>query len=373
MVLLKRFLLALLFVFTLPLHSANGEALLQQANEFVITAQPAAAVREGPGFQHKSVGVLYYGAKIVLLERSADGVWSRVQGGNGTTGWVRSRFVRATLKISAKPQPVLAKPQSQTSSATISLGRRAREIFLRGQQLGNRANVFSKVGDSLTATQPFLRQFGTGGYALGQHASLQPTVEFFASPPREGIANSFVNSSRAATLAFNAAAALDASWTLWTDPDKLCQPNEAPIVCEYRLTKPSVAIILLGPEDMQIYDANTFRAHLNRVVQITIDNGVIPVLTTYPNDPNNAKPFPAAQFNDVIREIAFSQDTPLIELRESAMALPQYGVKEDGFHLSDFGPAYGLDGDPSQWSGCRLRNFLTLKMLDQLRREVLSR
>ena len=177
----------------------------------------------------------------------------------------------------------------------------------------------------------------------------------------------------AATIAFNAAAALDPSWTVWTDKLGLCQPNETPVACEFRLVRPSVVIILLGPEDMQIYDSATYRAHLDRILDIAIANGVIPVLTTFPTDPGDARFQSAPEFNAVIRQIVAARDLPMIELREWALTLPNHGVKADGFHLSDDGPAYAFDREPSQMTGCGLRNLLTLQMLDALRQGVLTR
>ena len=226
------------------------------------------------------------------------------------------------------------------------------------------------IGDSLTANQPFLRGFGKGEYNLGPHADLNPALEYFAASPRPGVPNSFVNKSAAVTMAFNAAAAFDPSWTHWTDPEHLCQPNESPVLCEFRLSKPGSVMILLGPEDMQIYDTATYRTYLARLVKTAIDSGVIPVLSTFPATSDNPKLRLAAPFNDVVRQIAGQYRVPWIELRDIAMALRDNGVKSDGFHLSDYGPAYGFDSEPAQWSGCTLRNFLTLQMLNHLRRDV---
>ena len=51
-----------------------------------------------------------------------------------------------------------------------------REIYRRGQQQGNRADVFSKVGDSITATAMFLTPFGDGNYDLGEYEDLAPLL-----------------------------------------------------------------------------------------------------------------------------------------------------------------------------------------------------
>jgi hypothetical protein len=133
-----------------------------------------------------------------------------------------------------------------------------------------------------------------------------------------------------------------------------------------------VALILLGPEDMQIYDSVTYRMHMDRIVDIAIASGVIPVLSTFPTNPADPKFQNAPEFNSVIRQIVAARDLPMIELREWAMTLPAQGVKPDGFHLSDDGPAYAFDGNPALMSGCAMRNLFTLQMLDTLRRDVLT-
>jgi hypothetical protein len=342
----------------------------------VVTARPAVAVREAPSKSARRLGILRTGTPIQIIESSPRGLWIRVTDGRNLTGWVARRHVALGRPVNVTVQPdatstLPVEPAPQPASP-LRTGSRTRQIFARGQALGNRANVFSVVGDSLTTVQPFLTGFGAGGYALGGYGNLQATIDYFSVPPREGIANSFTHQSKAATLAFNAAAALDPTWLAWTDRNSQCAPNEQPIACEYRLMKPSVAIILLGPEDLQIYDATAFQAQLSRIVALSIDNGVIPVLTTFPTAPIDGPLRQGEQFNNVIRGLAATYGVPLIELRDSAMQLPAYGVKEDGFHLSDYGPAYGLNQSTAQMSGCALRNLYTLQMLDLLRRNVLQ-
>ncbi len=373
-------------------------ARAQQA-EMAIFAKPAAALRSVPSKYARRIGALPYGTRVTVLEIKEN--WAAVRAPSGATGWVPARFVRPASSLAAAPalvtldapapQPAAQPPAARAPLApratavaaseevrappplqaqAIHPGAAARAIAARGRALGNRPNVFSMIGDSLTANQPFMRGFGKGEYNLGAHTDLNPVLGYFSASPREGVPNSFVNKSAAVTTAFNAAAAFDPSWTHWTDPEHLCQPDESPVLCEFRLSKPGSVIILLGPEDMQVYDTTTYRTYLARLVKTAIDSGVIPVLSTFPATSDNPKLQLAAPFNDVVRQIAAQYRVPWIELRDNAMALRDNGVKSDGFHLSDYGPAYGFDSEPAQWSGCTLRNFLTLQMLNHLRRDV---
>jgi hypothetical protein len=369
-------LLALLCaLLSVGVHAPLRAIAQTEPQQGIITARPAVAVRDAPSKTARRLGILRTGAKVQVLESSARGLWVRVSDGQALSGWIARRHIAlgAEQVIAVQPDPTRTLPVSPAPAAGSPLrtGTRTRQIFARGQALGNRANVFSVIGDSLTTVQPFLTGFGNGGYALGGYSGLQDTITFFSAPPRDGIANSFMHQSKAATLAFNAAAALDPTWLVWTDKSGLCTPNEQPIQCEFRVSKPSVAIILLGPEDLHIYDASVFQTHMSRLINVSIDNGVIPVLTTFPTAPIDGPLQQGEQFNNVIRGLASSYGVPLIELRDTALQLPAYGVKEDGFHLSDYGPAFGLNQAPSQMSGCALRNLYTLQMLDVLRRNVL--
>src|SRR5262249_28485970 len=71
-------------------------------------------------------------------------------------------------------------------------------ILASGQQQGNRADVFAKVGDSNTAWDLFLDPLGEPAYnpadpaLVGANAGLAPTIDFFRAQPVDGTgANSF--------------------------------------------------------------------------------------------------------------------------------------------------------------------------------------
>src|SRR5205814_7106913 len=95
--------------------------------------------------------------------------------------------------VSASSVPVDT-PTGIISGITVH----AREIFLKGKQLGNRANVFSRVGDSITYSPYFLTPFGVGQFDLGQYrAELTPVLQYFGQAnARDG--NSFASSPLAA-------------------------------------------------------------------------------------------------------------------------------------------------------------------------------
>jgi uncharacterized protein YraI len=338
-----------------------------------VTGKQGANLRSGPSTQFSpALALLPPDTELVLAGRTSNSSWYDVRTFDGRGGWVFSDLIlvrrdTGSLPVTwidtpTPPPVIVAIPTAVGGSQppiTVSISSRTRQIFQTGQQMGNHANVFAKVGDSITATEPFLLELDSGGYDLGGYGYLQDTINFFHG--------SFARQSLAAASAFNAAAVLSA---MWADKSQ-CAPNESPLDCEYRISKPSIAIIMLGSVDMQIYDANSFRGYMEAIVQDTIGKGIVPVLTTFPN----ASDFfwqNSVDFNNILRDIAAREQLPLIELRDPALALPNNGVGGDKFHLSNNGGAHiAFNGEEHQY-GLTLRDLLTLQMLDALRRGAMG-
>jgi hypothetical protein len=157
---------------------------------------------------------------------------------------------------------------------------------------------------------------------------------------------------------------------LWSNP-ALCQPGESPLSCEYRLLKPSVAIIMLGSVDMEFYTPEKFREYAAWVTQSSIDLGIIPVLNTFASNPNYYWQ-ESLELNNILVDIAEEKGVPIINFWQAARSLPNNGLQSDNFHLTfreDL--LISFSGDQNQWA-LTLRNLLTLQVLDDLRRNVLS-
>lgn len=245
------------------------------------------------------------------------------------------------------------------------------DIFRLGQQLGNRANVFTKVGDSNTTNGDFLQPIGMSGNFcdLGFYPELQETIDFFSVSPLAGEANSFVHFSIAAKEGLSSAASLDPFWA-----GETCQPNESPLACEYRIARPSVAIMMLGLMDVRYKAADSFRKNIEKVIQLSMERGVIPVLTTIVVLPDQER----LSFDDSIRinihmlDMAEQYGIPLINLWAAVQTLPDFGIGPDRTHLKHkIGAFCSFNGAELLYGGT-LRNLLTLQALDELRRNVLN-
>jgi hypothetical protein len=346
----------------------------------------------------ESVGALPALTAVFIEGRDGAGEWMLVRViDDSASGWIASLDLLLSADVTVSNLPVRTAPSSVESQPvrfdlSTDEGRMARlqsipvlfnmatpqirQIFAHGQSLGNRANVFVKVGDSNTRSGGFLRPLGMGARGncdLGSYAYLQETIDFFSVPPRAEFPNSFDSASMTAQDGLGTPGLLDSLRA--TDP--LCKPDESPLECEYRLVKPSVAVIMIGMMDMKAKALDNYRTNLDRILQISAGHGVIPVLTTYsvlPDAINPAAPMwdDHVEMNLIMIEAAERHGIPLINLWLPLQSLPDYGIGPDRSHLKhQLGSFCSFTGAEQQIGGT-LRNLLTLQALDELRKNVLT-
>ncbi|NOH13586.1 MAG: hypothetical protein HND51_18260 [Chloroflexi bacterium] len=315
---------------------------------------------------------------VSIIARSQDFTWLQARTEEGATGWVPASQVSTNSCLDALP--ALHAQEDYRPQRPISLElqgypylkglcARSREIFLHGLELGNRSEVFSKIGDSITISSHFLAPIGYGEYWLDQYTHLQEVIDFY-STTNARLGNSFVNPSLSAF----------GGWSSWTvvnfhaaDPGQ-CLPGEVPLECELRLVKPAVALIMLGTNDVVDPDLITpkfYEENIRKVIETCIQNGVIPVLSTIPAMflPEFTEREPV--FNAIIIRLADEYDIPLWDYHAALDGLPNSGLIFDGVHPSvapggagDFSPA-GLQ------YGMNVRNLTALQVLDAIWRGVI--
>jgi hypothetical protein len=262
--------------------------------------------------------------------------------------------------------PSSASPFGIVDASVIPVvGARAREIYLHGQELGNRPDVFVKIGDSISEATQFLTPIGLGVYDLGEYASLQATIDHFSQTP-VFTDNSFVSSSIAARGAWTTYNLIEPGLHLRSD---VCNDDESALICEYRLTRPSVALIMIGTNDItEGMETIHFRHSMEIIVQLSIYFGVIPVLSTIPDnlsgDVDNTKVY---EFNNVIRDVAAAYGVPLWDYWRALQALPNKGMAGDGIHpnydTSDPYSTANFTGDHLYY-GYNMRNLTALLTLE---------
>lgn len=292
-------------------------------------------------------------------------------------------------------------PDFVTFGAKVSAHVRA--IYRHGLAVGNRPDVFAKVGDSNTATGAFLGDIGCGKGQLGTHQDLKATVRFFSRrqlprgytplfgrPVACHSNNSFVRrgfSTRngwgvtnllapfvPATVVVRYLAGHRLSGhhviALEQSPAGRCSGvYRQSLACELHVLKPSIALIMIGTNDVPTTPLVEFLPRLRRVVTGTMAAGTIPVLSTIPP----RRGFDVAPFNTAIIGLAKDYEIPLWNFwRTLDGSTVNRGLTAWGVHLSSY------RNDPSDLTaqairyGMNARNLQALEVLDVLRRRVLS-
>jgi hypothetical protein len=245
----------------------------------------------------------------------------------------------------------------------------ARAIYQAGLARGNNPRVFSKLGDCMTENPFFLVTFAQGHYDLGPYADLQTVLDHYKGvPARSGNwqLDSFATVGLAAASGFNVAAPLDATWA---DP-KWCQGGESPAACEFRVARPSVALIMFGTNDVGYTDPASYDFFMRSLIEQALDDGVLPMLSTFPTRPEN--PAKSLLLNQIVVRVALDYDIPLINLNRAIEPLPHQGVNPaDTIHLSvpPDGRVDRFTADELQY-GFTMRNLVTLQALQALLKAV---
>ena len=383
-----------------------------------VTNAPGILLRRSPSLAEDVIATLTGGSVVTARGRTEDSQWIEVVTAQGISGWVAASDVYALQSLTMlqsvgqglsdfSPTVIAAAPtlapsltitptfipvptgivlgdipameqRLQTTPILANLtADRVRWIFERGRDFGAQPRIFTTIGDSNTTNGDFMQPIGMGFDVYcnwGIYDYLQAAVDYFSVAPSEADANSFthIRNSLTARKGFNSSAVLDPFWAT----DSACYPGESPLLCEYRTIRPSVVIIMLGGIDVADLKLSTatYNANMRAIVQTSVQQGIIPVLTTFVVLPSCGEIYERSlEFNMMLLDIANDEQIPLINLWAAAQTLPDDGIGPDHTHLKAMPGSYcSFDGAQQQFGGT-LRNLLTLQTLDQLRQNILSR
>jgi hypothetical protein len=263
-------------------------------------------------------------------------------------------FTPATpLTPTVTSTPTLAPDAWQFMPIVPMVGDTARHIYAAGQLLGNDPHAFSILGDCLSLPINLFGNYGKdpSHYDLGEYTFLQPVIDWFKP--------SFNRVSLTLHDGFNTAAILS---PLRADPD-FCQPNETPLVCEYRIHRPSYALISLGTDDNKT-PPDVYEQRMRQIVEYTISQGIIPILATKADnrEGNNA-------FNEIVAHLAYEYDVPLWNFWAAVQPLKNHGLTGDDGHLSWADPN-NLEYTYSMEVAIPVRNVTALETLGAVWRRV---
>jgi hypothetical protein len=234
------------------------------------------------------------------------------------------------------------------------VSQRVQQIYQDGLALGNHPHVFSRIGDCNSAAPAFLVGFD-GPYNLGAYTALQPAIDYF-----EG---SFKRPSLAAKAGMNSAGLLT---TLWTG--KQCLKDESLLDCQYRLDRPSFAIITIGTNEAYYVHVapGSFERNMRLILDDTISKGIVPVLGTKADNVEGDQ-----SINATIARLAVEYQIPLWNFWLAAQSLPKQGMV-DPEHLNSVSYANFTDFSiPNSLTyGVQMHNLTALQMLDFLRQQL---
>lgn len=226
-------------------------------------------------------------------------------------------------------------------------------IYKRGLELGRNPGVYSKIGDCGSTPTWFMGDFDRGPkyYDLGEYQYLDEVITEFAG--------SHERTSLAARAGFNAPSLFV---PLWSDIE-LCDPSEGPLECEYRVNNPIIAFIMLGAND--IWHPDEFEPSMRKIIEYSIDNGVIPILSTKADNQEGD-----GSINFTIANLALEYDIPLVNFWRAVQDIPNKGLQEDGVHMTwgnnDFNDPNSMN---TAWT---IRNLTALQTLDAVWRKAVE-
>ena len=237
----------------------------------------------------------------------------------------------------------------------------ARSIYQRGLETGNDPHAFSKIGDCQSITTYYLTYFDMPGYYnLGDYSYLQDTIDWFSG--------SFSRESLSVKGGYNAAAVLSPLRA----NTSLCNPNETPIACEFRLHNPSIVIISL--EEWWAGHPENYEIYMRQIIEYSIHEGVVPIIATKADnlEGNNL-------INQTIARLAQEYNIPIWNFWLAVQPLPNHGLlstnssgEVDMFHLTHSEGYYFYNNPQAIQSGWSMRNLTALQALDAVRRGLIG-
>jgi hypothetical protein len=334
-------------LFMLVLSGCSGSPSVQASASVLVSPAPEpteviATLEPQPTEGPDPVATEY--ALAALETPSATPISQPTHDTSDTFDSLRAQAARPMLP--PPPDRVNGLPYDSFISMNEAVIDHVREIFAKGQTRGRNPAAFSKAGDSTIESPYFLGRFDSSPYNLGDYRYLQAVIDHFTG--------SYGRKSLAVRVGQH-------SWTLlnptWADK-KLCNADESPLACELRQNNPSVMILRLGANDSGV--TKLFEKSMRAVVEYIIEQGVIPVLSTKPDQRQGTE-----QVNAIVRQMAEDYKIPLWDFSRVAETLPGRGLGPDGVHLTGF---YQHDYTLPQalQRGHGAQNLTALIVLDQI-------
>lgn len=307
---------------------------------FTITATSLFAL-DAPGYNANRVMSLFQGQQFVAVARNPNADWLQLQITGGTV-WVPAGVGQLAGPILDLPEPdnnLPDEPPAPTPGPGPSaplpswipvITQHMRDVYQRSPQFGHDRRMFATVGDCNSLSYYYLALVATSLIDLQGQDYLRPTIQEFKT--------SFYRQSLAVGGGFNTTTALDPTWA---NP-KYCAAGESPFACELRVSNASIVFIALGTGDQ--YQWTDFEAHYRRLIDFSLQSGVLPVLVTKADSlETQISGAPPGYINNTLRRLAQEYDVPLLDFSAATATLPNHGLlTEPGFDFHLNATAMGI-------------------------------
>lgn len=248
------------------------------------------------------------------------------------------------------------------SPITESVKANLRAIFLAGQQKGQRAYVFAKLGASFEDdVNTFAGCFTPEKMNLDSYSALSGTVDYFSQPigPEAPGESSWTRDSVAAISG-------------WAAVDGLKVTNgKSAIETELDALKPAFALVAYNGNDIGKSSITAYRANIETIIELCLARGIIPILRTKPREETTSttRPQKIIEYNAVLRGLAQQYQLPLLDLNLAVKDVVG-ALGGDNLHLSSYtGKNCWLTAEALTF-GKPIYNLIFLQALDRLRRMV---
>jgi hypothetical protein len=118
---------------------------------------------------------------------------------------------------------------------------------------------------------------------------------------------------------------------------------------------------MMGTND--VWHQDKFESQMRRAIEDLLDRGVVPILSTKADNVEQD-----GSINATIVRLAQEYEVPLWNFWAAAQPLPDYGLQEDGVHLTWAGSRF--DDPEAMARGWPVRNLTALQALDAVWRGV---
>ena len=200
----------------------------------------------------------------------------------------------------------------------------ARALYRQGIAMGNDPHAFSKVGDCQNVRTAFLGFFDRPGW-YEQMSDMEPLEDTIAN-----FKGHFNRDGQATQFGFTAASVLS---PMMADPD-ICLPDENPLECELRITRPTFVLISLEFPFLGRTEG-LYERYMRQIIEYTMAQGAVPILATKADNVEKDH-----SINLTTARLAYEYDLPLWNWWAAAQTLGNKGIdpyRDDGlnFHITE--------------------------------------